>query len=153
MSSLDPATLQILDGAVRATVQERKKYSSVSHLIGRILERLPILSKEFLEKNERTVIDYWMTHTSALDDTEAPPSPPNSAKNVSHRGSNVSNVSNGLAAMEGTGSEERSIIPAEDPEVANLPLEHSLSEALTIFRRLSASLFRYTSRSRTSGKG
>jgi len=110
MSSLDPTLLHILDGAVKAIVQERKKHPSGSQLVDRILERVPFLSREFLEQHKEIVLECWMTHFSALDDTETPPSPPDSAKNVGHRGSN------GSSSMEGSGSEDRLIIPAEDPE-------------------------------------
>lgn len=142
MSSLDPSTLQYLDGAVRATVQERKKCPTVSHIIDRIVQRFPILTRESLEKHKDIIFEFWVTHTNAIDDTEAPPSPPDSAKNGGHRGSN------GSSSMEESGTEDRLIIPAEDPEVTNnLVPSILLGAVLTIRRRLNPSLFRYTSRS------
>jgi hypothetical protein len=142
MSSLDSATLQYLDGVVRATVQERKKYPTVSQIIDRIVQRCPLLTRESLEKHKEIINKFWVAHTNALDDTEAPPSPPDSAKNGGHRGSN------GLSSVEGSGTEDRVIIPAEDPEVTKDLVPFKLFGAvLTIRRRLNPSLFQYTSRS------
>ena len=117
MSSLDPETLQYLDGAVRATVQDRKKFLSVSQVVDDILKRRLILSREVLEKNKELIFEFWLTHTNAPD---APPSPPPEGTKVGHRGSN------GSSAIEESGSEDTPIIPVEDPMVTAFFLERSL---------------------------
>lgn len=118
MSSLDSDTLQYLDGAVRIAVRDRKKHPDVSHLIDDILKLRPILSREVLEKNKAVIFEFWLAHTSALDTPPSPP--PEGTKNVGHRGSN------GSSFVEGLGSEDAPIIPAENPMVNAMWLEYSL---------------------------
>jgi hypothetical protein len=117
MSSLDPEALQYLDGAVKATVQERKKVNRVSDLIDQILNRQPLVSRQFLEGNPNLVFELWIKHTNALEDTELPPSPPESTNNVGHRGSN------GSSSLQGSAGEDRPIILVEHPEVTASPLK------------------------------
>jgi hypothetical protein len=151
MGSLGPRALQFLEGEVKAIVQEGTACTNLEELIDRLIDRSPMISRAYFENDKTQLADLWMksmaqNQAQYRDNPELPPSPPESATNGRHRDSNVSSIGESLA------SEEREMIPMEDPEVVPICIQ-TMSNDTNRFRTLPASPLRYMTIRQTLGEG